>query len=143
MYGIRLALIVTTGMILGSATEVRAVGKGARAPKKAPTDLEKALVEVAREGYTQCLQEVQVGKSAPKEEMFRWSHRWLDAQRALSDKKADQVAAYQGHRDRMKEMEKVLKKYFDAGTIATKDYKAGQYRYLQAEIWLARIRSEK
>jgi hypothetical protein len=141
----RLALLEAVAVILTLGGDATAAGKGAKetTTKKGPTELEKALVEVAREGYTAYLEEVEVGKIIPSEEMFRWSRRWLDAQRTLSDKKADQVAAFKAHCDRMKEMEKRLKGFFDAGKIGVKDYKAGQYRYVQAQIWLARAQSQR
>jgi hypothetical protein len=75
-------------------------------PKKVPSELEKALVNAAKETCQGYLREVEVGKIIPDETTCLWSARWLEAQLALTKEKGDQVAAFRAHRDRMKELEK-------------------------------------
>jgi hypothetical protein len=38
---------------------------------------------------------------------------------------------------------KTAQGFLDAGKIGAKDYKAGQYRYVQAQIWLAQAQSQR
>src|SRR5919201_4048882 len=47
-------------------------------------------------------------RRAPEEALYRWSVRWLESERQLSDKPADQVAACKAHWERMRDLERLL-----------------------------------
>ena len=70
------------------------------------------------------------------------SERLLEAERALSDKKADQVVAIESHWKRMRQIEKVNEERFDAGRIPIQDVLQSRFYRLQAEIRLERARSD-
>jgi RNA polymerase sigma factor (sigma-70 family) len=69
------------------------------------------------------------------------SLRVLQAERELSDKKADQVAALKAHAERMQQFEKVVQGWVDAGRVAIWDLQEVKFYRLEAEIWLARAKS--
>jgi RNA polymerase sigma factor (sigma-70 family) len=70
------------------------------------------------------------------------SERLLEAERALSDKKADQVVAIENHWKRMRQIEKENDERFHAGRIPIQDALASRFYRVQAEIHLERARSE-
>lgn len=72
---------------------------------------------------------------------YQWSRRWLEAERDVSDKKADQVAAAEGHLERMKTLEAEIKgrlkediRPVDAATV--------EFYRLEAEQILAQVRKK-
>jgi RNA polymerase sigma factor (sigma-70 family) len=73
--------------------------------------------------------------------VYLWSRRWMEAERALNDKTADQVAAAEGHRNRMKSLEQQLKDWSLAGVSRKVDLSAGQYYLREAELWLAEAKA--
>lgn len=79
--------------------------KGNGKPTEAPKALLRSRVQAAQRAYEVIWHYYQVGKH-DEETVYRWSLRWLDAQRRASDRKADQVAALKEHLHRMKELEK-------------------------------------
>ena len=70
------------------------------------------------------------------------SERLLEAERALSDKKAHQVVAIENHWKRMRQIEKANEERFDAGRIPIQDVLESRFYRLQAEIRLERARSD-
>jgi hypothetical protein len=62
-------------------------------PKAAvPDKLAEARLKAARDAFT-----IANGESIDREKMYRWSVRWLEAEKALKPAKADQLAALQAH----------------------------------------------
>jgi outer membrane protein TolC len=74
--------------------------------------------------------------------VFGAARRVLHAERELSDKKEDQVAALQAYLDVMKEIEEINKGRFDAGRIPLQDFKQAEYYRLDAEIMLERAKAK-
>jgi RNA polymerase sigma factor (sigma-70 family) len=74
--------------------------------------------------------------------LFGASFRLLEAERALSDKKADQAAALENHWKRMKVLEDVNQARFDAGRVPIGDISQSKFYRIQAEIWLERAREK-
>jgi RNA polymerase sigma factor (sigma-70 family) len=70
------------------------------------------------------------------------SQRLLEAERALSDKKADQVAAFDNHWRRMQVLEQLNQARFDAGRVAVADLSETKFYRIQAEIWLERAKGK-
>jgi outer membrane protein TolC len=66
----------------------------------------------------------------------------LEAERALSDERAEQVKAIESHWKRLREIEKVNEERFDAGRIPIQDVLESRFYRLQAEIRLERARSD-
>jgi hypothetical protein len=70
------------------------------------------------------------------------SRRLLEAERELSAKKEDQIAALQNHLKRVTEFDKVNRERYDAGRIPIQDLSQTTFYRVQAEIWLERAREE-
>jgi hypothetical protein len=73
---------------------------------------------------------------------YRWSRRWLEAERELSEKKADQIAALQAHWNRMKDLEKITLERFRAKVVPVEEASAAEFYSLEAEIWLKQEREK-
>jgi hypothetical protein len=80
---------------------------------------------------------------APEEVLYRWSLRWLEAERQLSDKPADQLAAFQGHWERMRDVEGILRKLQGSGQVTTDEASAVEYYRVEAEMWLTQAKEQR
>jgi hypothetical protein len=69
------------------------------------------------------------------------ARRTLHAQKELSAKKADQIAALEAYQEVTKYIEETVKKWSDAGRVAIHDHKEAQYYRLEAEIMLERAKA--
>jgi hypothetical protein len=73
---------------------------------------------------------------AEQEGLQRWSRRWLEAQAALSEGKADQVAAYRAHLRRMEKMQALTRRVFKDRPDGGLCLAAAQFFCSQAELLL-------
>jgi hypothetical protein len=72
---------------------------------------------------------------------YRWSRRWVEAECKLSAKQVDQVAAYQQHLDRMKELGQITRQQFQDGRLVKVDeIDATEYYVAEAAEWLAQAK---
>jgi hypothetical protein len=74
--------------------------------------------------------------------VYYWSRLVLDSQIDLSDVRADHVAAYEAHIDRMKKLESLVKKVRRLGFGFSVDVGATEYYRLEAERWLEKVKAE-
>jgi FMN phosphatase YigB (HAD superfamily) len=74
--------------------------------------------------------------------VYVWSHFLLQTQFDLSDKKPDQIAALEGHLERMKRLEELLKKVRRLGFGQAIEVGAVEYYRIEGEYWLAHARSQ-
>ncbi len=122
-------------------------GKAPQPLKKADAlpALRKARLDLAKKGYQEAssaLTEVKrpaVGLNIPQakpQEVYDWSVRWLEAQRAMSDKKEDRIAGLEGHLKRMKGLERRVKQ-LTPDIFPKTDGTAAAFWVAEAEIWLA------
>jgi RNA polymerase sigma factor (sigma-70 family) len=111
-----------------------------KAESKLPALL-KARVEAARTEVEARMKEFEAGRGT-LELLYASSRRLLQAERELTEKKADQDAALQAHFERMKNVEEINKDRFEAGRIAIQDYAVSQYWRLEAEIGLERTKQK-
>jgi hypothetical protein len=65
-----------------------------------------------------------------------WSRRWLQAELALCEKKADRIAAHQAHVVRMRELEQFLHRRAKAGRAPPPHATGATYFRTEAEIGL-------
>jgi hypothetical protein len=72
--------------------------------------------------------------------MLGCSGRLRDAERELSPRKADQIAALEAHWKRVQKVKGINQARFDAGQIAIQDLAESQYFRLDAEIQLERAK---
>jgi hypothetical protein len=80
---------------------------------------------------------------ASEETLYRWSRRWLEAERQLSERQADQVAAFEGHLERMQELESIIRKMQRSGVTTIYQVSAAEYYRVEAEMWLLQARGKK
>ncbi len=71
---------------------------------------------------------------------YFWSRLVLDSQQALSDAKADRVAACEAHLERMRRLETLVKRVRKLGFGFSTDVGASEYYRLEAECWLERAK---
>jgi hypothetical protein len=118
--------------------------KGTKATEEIAALL-KARVTVAEKAYHEAWEEfgqtqkfgnslVLLGKP---EDVHIWSVRWLQAQRALSTKHEEHVAALEAHLQRMTELQKRVKSISKDLLQPRMESEAEWYR-LEAQLWLAK-----
>ena len=140
MYWRIIGVVLVFGFVLGTGS---LAGAPERELKKKPSKLEKELEAACKEVCNGYLEEIRIGRRIADEEFFTWSIRWLEAQKAVRQKKADLVAAYEAHWKRTKETEKFTKEMYDKGKIGSIYYNKTKYYRIQAEIWLNEAKGKK
>jgi hypothetical protein len=80
---------------------------------------------------------------ASEDALYRWSVRWLDAERELSDQRADQVAAYQGHFERMRDLERLIRRLRESAQTTIDEASAAEFYRTEAEMWLLQAKAGK
>jgi hypothetical protein len=104
-------------------------------------ELRKAKLAAAKKTYELLLRNFTEGRrAATAERTYHWSRRWLEAERELNRKKEDQVAAYQAHRDRVRDLHRIVKDRFRERYVSVDEETAAEFYLLEAEIWLAKAR---
>jgi hypothetical protein len=74
--------------------------------------------------------------------VYVWSHFVLQSEFDLSDKKPDQIAALEGHLDRMRKLEELLTKVRRLGFGQAIEVGGVKYYRIEAEYWLAHARAQ-
>jgi hypothetical protein len=129
-----LPVLIVFGLTLGNANGA----DPAPAPATEPAKLTRTKLEAARqtfEGYwkDKYWRDVEIP--------YRWSRRWLDAQRQLSAKQEEQVTAFRQHLDRMKGLEEITRQQFqDGGLAKVYEIHATEYYVAEAAEWLAQAK---
>ena len=137
----RLAVLSSAVLFCAGATCL-----AAPAPKapKIPKELLEERVKAARDTYEGILERLMIDPNRPSgfRELPQWSRRWLEAEKALSDKKEDRLKALTAHWRRMKELEKKVSGYVRVGVAHVADARAATYYRTEAEIWLIQAGGE-
>jgi RND family efflux transporter MFP subunit len=121
--------------LLASGQEVR-VGAAGPGPREADLPaLARAQVEVSRKAYEAARKSLDQTRRA--EEVYTWSVRWLNAQRDVSNKKDERLAALEAHLQRMKDLEKRVEALHKGGRTSPLDPLAAEAYRVEAELWLA------
>jgi hypothetical protein len=79
---------------------------------------------------------------APAEILYRWSYRWLQAERRVNPQPADQVAAYKAHFERMRDLDRVVRRLQRAGIITIDEVSSSEYYLSEAELWLVEAKEK-
>jgi len=74
---------------------------------------------------------------------YSWSRIVMVCQADLSDKKEDQLAAMQGHLERMKKLDTLVKKVRQIGFQRSIDIVSADYFIKEAELWLAKAKTQE
>jgi len=112
-------------------------------PAKTLAKLSKERVEAAHKTFQVMWENYREGRRVSDDTLYRWSLRWLEAERQLSKQQPDQVAAYKGHRDRMAELERLIRKVRRVGQGTVDELSAAEFYKSEAEIWLLQAEGEK
>jgi hypothetical protein len=133
--------IVLAGVLAGLG--VAAVLRAAQpAPQHRPREsLIRAKVDAARKTYRVMWENNREALVPFAELAYRWSRRWLEAGLELSDKKADQAAAYQAHLDRMHQLARITRGRYKNRVNTVDEVTATDYYNAEAEIWLEEAKS--
>lgn len=75
------------------------------------------------------------GRAADPEATFRWSLRWMEAEREATSVPEARKTAREAHVKRMQELEKRVKQKFQSGEAMEADVAAAEFYRLDAENW--------
>jgi hypothetical protein len=141
MFGRVLLSLLIIGLFQTGASRAATVGKGKQT--KTPSKQQRELVKVCQESFEAIMKDIAVGRRVVDEDICIWSRRWLQAQLAVTRKKADKVVAHKKHLQRTKEVEKFAKGMVDSGKASIIKYTTAKYYRVQAEIWLGQAQTKK
>jgi hypothetical protein len=123
-------------LILLALLSAGQLAPGLEAADKKEETLAEAKLKAARATYDASLKAFAEGKS-DSEKVYLWSRRWMETLRDRAAKKADRVTAIEGHRDRMKELQKTVQARYRSGMLALADVLAVDFYIAEAELWRA------
>jgi hypothetical protein len=130
---------VVSGLVM--ATLLRAAPEAA--PAKVTGKLAKAKAEAARKTYEVFWKDYKEGLVPVVEVVYRWSKRWLHAELELTDKKADQLAAYQAHGNRIRELARVARDRYRVRTNTIEEVTSTEFYGAEAEAWIEEAKNKK
>ena len=99
-------------------------------------ELARQRRDAAQQTYVTLFTKYQEG-SASEELLYRWSRRWLEAERAVDKRPEGRVAAFRGHWERMRQLEKTVQKLRRSRSITMDRVSAAEYYRVEAAMWLA------
>ncbi len=114
------------------------------------TALLKSRVDLAERNYRAVFEGLSLSKKVGNvlvlatddpEDVYKWSVRWLHAQRDLNPKQEDQIVALEAHLKRMTELKKAVTNLTRDLLPRIKEDEAEWYR-LEAQIWLAKAKEK-
>ncbi|HWB09622.1 MAG TPA: M56 family metallopeptidase [Pirellulales bacterium] len=96
------------------------------------------MVDDAANTYQATMTAYMVGE-AIMADVYVWSRRWLDAERAIANTEADEIAALRDHRERMKRLFLQVNALYTDGVRGGERPKffATKYYLHEADVWLA------
>lgn len=108
-----------------------------------PAELAKTRLAVAREAQDLVTAGNRQGESSSTgEQAHVWSVRLMEAERDLSQTKAERGAAVERHHQRVKEAEDLILRAYKAGEVSLLQVSEAKWRSLEAEQWLAQERAK-
>jgi hypothetical protein len=105
--------------------------------------LARAKVEAARRTYEVIWQNNKEGFVPFVELAYRWSRRWLEAEVAVHTKKPQQLAAYQAHGDRMRELARITRERYRNHITTIDEVSATDFYRAEADLWLEQAKQEQ
>jgi hypothetical protein len=119
-------------------------------PAQPDNDQTKALARfakdraaAARKTYEVLWSNYREGFRISHDTLYRWSRRWLEAERDLSKKPADQAAALLAHRNRMGDLERLIRNVRRVGQATVDDLSAAEFYKAEAEYWVLQAEADK
>jgi vacuolar-type H+-ATPase subunit I/STV1 len=139
---LRVLLAVLLSLTVAGLYSSAAEEKNQLGPQAASAKARLAAAKTVYEGsWKHHIEEPESGPSAV-EYYHDWSVRWLQAERDLSQTKAEQITALEGHLKRMQLWKEMLEKNAQDGNIPTYAAQKGQFYRLEAEDWLTAAKAE-
>jgi hypothetical protein len=140
-------MAIRKASVLGAVCLVALAGEAAAARGPAGPEVSreqlKAQLEAAQEAY-RVAEAVYTANEGDAETVYRWSVRWMNAQRDLAAAKAERVAAVEDHVKRMQKLEQMAEARHKVGLPGSPlEANAAKFYCVQAEGWLAREKARK
>ena len=132
--------IIVGGIVFGLAA-VTLLRAAPGAPAKVPPQLAKAKVDAARRTYEVIWKNNKEGLVPFAELAYRWSRRWLEAEVERSEDKANQLAAYTAHRDRMRELARITRERYRNRVITIEETSATDFYVAEAVVWIEQAKN--
>jgi hypothetical protein len=135
---------LAAGLLLAGVT----AAPGAPDQAKALAENAKARAEAARLAYRQLVlpqeRDPRFWPAYPDyfERVYRWSLRWLEAEREVSARPADEVAALEAHLERMRDLERRVQRLRGGGNATVGEAAAVAFYRLEAEKWLLQAKKK-
>jgi hypothetical protein len=116
----------------------------AEAPTEVPKETLRVRLEAAEQAYKGMQDRRKVDPSAgiSMEDLALWSRRIMEAKRALSKNKEEEIAAVQEHLARMTEQEATVEKMVRNGAAARYEVAMARYHRAEAEALLAQLKGK-
>jgi hypothetical protein len=134
--------LTALGLMLGPLAFPNLLAGGPEPPSaKVSPDLLKARLDAARKTYDWLAKNYIESRPPLGELLYRWSCRWLEAERDISTRQEDVLAAYRAHLNRMRELERVARDRFRNRFVPVEESTAAQFYRAEAEIWLERAKN--
>jgi hypothetical protein len=111
-------------------------------------EMSKALEKVARERVEAARVTYEITWSNYKERraqadtLYRWSVRWLEAEKTLADSPDALTAAYQAHFDRMRALERIVEGVQRARQATIDEVSSAEYYRAEADVWLLQAKEK-
>jgi hypothetical protein len=129
-------IVAGIGLGLLAATLLRA------APGAVPSKLLQNKVAAARKTFEVIWRNNREGLVPFAELAYRWSKRWLEAELEIRDQKADRLAAYQAHRERMLELARITRERYRNRVNTIEETTATDFYCAEAEIWVEQAKAK-
>jgi hypothetical protein len=120
----------------------------ARADERSQTENAKARAEAARKVYQVMIErwqkqgEIAGVRRLELEDFYRWSRRWMEAERDAAADKAGWAAAVEKHLGRMREWEKTMREMHKVQLASPYEVVVAEFYALEAESWLAKEKAK-
>ena len=136
-------MIPLTQTVAGLLSGIIILIPAARADETRATNA-KARLHAARKVYHGMLERAKIDPNSPldPDKLCHWSRRWLEAERDLGETKEARIAAVQGHLERMKTMDVLVKQLFEQKLVTPVDVAAQAFFRLEAERDLAQAKGK-
>ena len=108
---------------------------------KCPAIYCRTRLEAASAAYQLAVTTDQTQESGT-ETVYRWSCRWLEAQRAIGPNKEDRITAAEAHLTRMRDLAARTQKTVQAGLKRPFDEAMARYYVSEAAVWAAEARGK-
>lgn len=118
--------------------------KGSRLESNVDPAMYREMEETAAKTYEATKASYDMGTEIMAN-LYVWSRRWLDAERALTKTDAEELAALRAHRERMKKLMMKVRALYATGSKGgeAERFFASKYYLAEADTWLAAAKNRK